>query len=123
MNIAQPAPSTIDDYIAAFSADLQTILEQIRMTIRETVPDAEETMSYKMPTFTLNGQRLIYLAAYKKHIGMYPAPTGVEEFQEALAIYGAGKGTMKFPLDQPIPFDLIRRFVAFRAKEALGRAD
>jgi uncharacterized protein YdhG (YjbR/CyaY superfamily) len=116
MRAGQPAVRTIDAYIAAFPNDVQAILEQIRMTIRETVPDAQETISYQMPTFTLNGQYLVHFAAYKKHIGLYPAPTGVTEFHEALAVYGAGKGTLKFPLDQPIPFDLIRRFVAFRAK-------
>jgi uncharacterized protein YdhG (YjbR/CyaY superfamily) len=118
----QPAPQTIDAYIAAFPPRVQAILEQIRMTIREAAPDAEETISYQMPTFTLNGQYLVYFAAYKKHIGLYPAPMGVEEFQEALAVYGAGKGTLKFALDQPIPFDLIRKVVMFRAKEHAAKA-
>jgi uncharacterized protein YdhG (YjbR/CyaY superfamily) len=113
----------MDAYIATFPSDVQAILEQIRTTIHETVPGAQETISYQMPTFSLNGQYLVYFAAYKKHISLYPAPTGVEEFQEALAVYGAGKGTLKFPLNQPIPFDLIRRFVAFRAKEALKQAE
>ncbi len=75
-----------------------------------------------MPAFTLNGRYLVYIAAYKKHIGLYPAPMGVEEFQEAVSMYGAGKGTMKFPLDQSIPFDLIRKVVRFRAKENAERA-
>jgi uncharacterized protein YdhG (YjbR/CyaY superfamily) len=75
-----------------------------------------------MPTFTLNGKYLVYIAAHKKHIGLYPAPTGVEEFQEAVARYGGGKGTLKFPLDQPMPFDLIRRVVQFRAKENADKA-
>ena len=121
MKNAQLAPNTIDAYIAAFPADVQAILEQIRMTIRETVPDAQETISYQMPTFTLNGRYLVYFAAYKKHIGLYPAPIGVEEFQEAMSVYGAGKGTLKFPLDQPIPFDLIRKVVRFWVKEQAER--
>jgi uncharacterized protein YdhG (YjbR/CyaY superfamily) len=122
MSMDQPAPTTIDAYIAAFPPEVQAIFEQIRRTIHEAAPDVEETISYRMPTFTLNGRYLIHIAAYKKHIGLYPAPMGVEEFQEAVSIYGAGKGTMKFPLDQPIPFDLIRKVVMFRAKEHAGRA-
>jgi uncharacterized protein YdhG (YjbR/CyaY superfamily) len=121
MKTDQPAPENIDDYIAAFPSDVQAILEQIRMTIRATAPDAQETISYGMPTFTLNGHDLVYFAAYKKHIGLYPAPIGVEEFQEAVSLYGAGKGTMKFPLDQPMPFDLIRKIVQFRIKESVER--
>jgi uncharacterized protein YdhG (YjbR/CyaY superfamily) len=122
MKTAQPAPTTIDAYIAAFPLEVQTMLEQIRVAIRETAPDAQETISYAMPTFTLNGHYLVYFAAYKKHIGLYPSPIGVEEFQEAVSLYGAGKGTMKFPLDQPIPFDLIRNVVRFRVKEHAERA-
>jgi uncharacterized protein YdhG (YjbR/CyaY superfamily) len=117
MNTAQPAPATIDAYIAAFPSDVQEILEQIRRTIRETVPDAQETISYGIPTFTLNGRYLVYFAAYKKHISLYPAPMGVAEFRAAVSVYGAGKGTLKFPLDQPIPFDLIRNVVRFRVQE------
>jgi uncharacterized protein YdhG (YjbR/CyaY superfamily) len=122
MKTAQPAPTTIDAYIAAFPSDVQAMLEQIRMAIRETVPDAQETISYGVPTFKLNGHYLVYFAGYKKHISLYPAPMGVTEFQEAVSVYGAGKGTMKFPLDQPIPFDLIRRIVRFRVQEHAERA-
>jgi len=122
MKTAQPAPTTIDAYIAAFPSDVQAMLEQIRMAIRETAPDAQETISYGVPTFKLNGHYLVYFAGYKKHISLYPAPMGVTEFQEAVSVYGAGKGTMKFPLDQPIPFDLIRRIVRFRVQEHAERA-
>ena len=90
--------------------------------IHEAVPNLGEAISYGMPSFTLNGQYLLYFAAYKKHIGLYPAPSGVEEFQEAVALYGGGKGTLKFPLDKPIPFDLIDRVVRFRAKEQAEKA-
>ena len=121
MKTKQTAPNTIDEYIAAFPHDVQDILEKIRMTIRKAAPEAEETISYQMPTFTLNGHYLVYFAAFKKHIGFYPAPIGNAEFEQELSVYGAGKGTVKFPLDQPIPFDLISKIVKFRAKENLER--
>jgi uncharacterized protein YdhG (YjbR/CyaY superfamily) len=117
MSTDQSAPNTIDAYIATFPPDVQPILQQIRQVIHETLPALGETISYGMPTFTLNGKYLVYIAAHKKHIGLYPAPTGIEEFQEAVARYGGGKGTLKFPFDQPIPFDLIRNIVQFRARE------
>ena len=112
----------IDEYIAGFPNDVQEILETIRITIRKAAPDAEETISYQIPTFTLKGRYLVYFAAYKKHIGLYPAPLGNAEFKEQLSVYGAGKGTAKFPLDKPIPFGLIRKIVKFRAKENVERA-
>ena len=123
MRTNQSAPTTIDDYIAAFPQDVQATLEKIRLTIRAAAPDAQETISYHMPTFMLDGQYLVHFAAYKKHIGLYPAPIGIEEFQEELSVYGAGKGTMKFPFDRLIPFDLIRKFVTFRVKEHGERAE
>lgn len=116
------APRNIDEYIAGFPAETQEVLEKIRATIRKAAPAAEETMSYKMPTFSLKGKYLIYFAAYKKHIGLYPAPIGNKEFKEEMAPYESGKGTLKFPLDQPIPFNLIRKIVRFRVKENMGRA-
>ena len=122
MSIDQSAPKTIDDYIAAFPQEVQAILQQIRQVIHEALPGLGETISYGMPTFTLDGKYLVYIAAHKKHIGLYPAPTGVEEFQEAVALYGGGKGTLKFPLDKPMPFDLIRRVARFRAKEQAEKA-
>jgi uncharacterized protein YdhG (YjbR/CyaY superfamily) len=115
------APTTIDEYIAGFPKDIQEILEQIRSTIRETAPDAEETISYQMPTFDYKGHYLVYFAAYKNHIGFYPAPTGNPEFTKELELYGAGKGTLKFPLSKPIPFDVIRKVVEYRMKENLAR--
>jgi uncharacterized protein YdhG (YjbR/CyaY superfamily) len=122
MTMDQPAPTTVDAYIADFPPEVQAILEQIRRVIHEAAPNVEETISYRMLAFTLNGRYLVYIAAYKKHIGLYPAPMGVEEFQEAVSMYGAGKGTMKFPLDQPIPFELILKVVRFREKENAERA-
>jgi uncharacterized protein YdhG (YjbR/CyaY superfamily) len=122
MKTNQTAAKTIDEYIAACPPDVQELLKQIRMTIKEAAPDTEETISYNMPTFTLNGHYLVYFAAFKKHIGFYPAPVGNAEFEADLSGYESGKGTVKFPLDQPIPFDLIRKIVQFRARENAGRA-
>ena len=122
MSTDQSAPTTIDAYITAFRPEVQALLQQIRQVIHETVPGLGETISYGMPTFTLNGKYLVYIAAHKKHIGLYPAPTGGEAFQEAVAVYGGGKGTLKFPLDKPMPFDLIRRVVRFRATEQAEKA-
>jgi uncharacterized protein YdhG (YjbR/CyaY superfamily) len=121
MSPNQTAPKDIDEYIATFPSNVQEILEKIRITIKEAVPDAEETISYTMPTFTLNGRYLIYFAAYKKHIGMYPVPTGDAAFNAELLPYIAGKGTLKFPFDQPIPFDLIGKMVKLQAQANAGR--
>ena len=115
------APQNIDDYIAGFPKDIQVILKKIRTTIGKAAPDAEEAMSYQMPTFKLKGN-LVHFAAFKNHIGFYPAPTGIEKFKKELAIYQGGKGTLQFPLDQPIPYDLISKVVKFRVKENLAKA-
>ena len=122
MRTDQTAPKNIDEYIAGFPQDVQEILEKIRLTIRKAAPDAEETIKYQIPTFTLKGN-LLSFAAYKKHIGFYPAPIGNAEFKEELSVYATGKGTVKFPLDKPIPFDLISKIVKFRIKENLERAE
>jgi uncharacterized protein YdhG (YjbR/CyaY superfamily) len=121
MRTDQTAPRNIDEYIAGFPPDVQEILEKIRATVRKAAPDAEETISYQMPTFTLKGN-LVHFAAFKKHIGFYPAPTGIEEFQQQLSVYEGGKGSVKFPLDKPIPLDLISKIVEFRVEENLERA-
>ena len=121
MRTDQTAPKTIDEYIADFPQDIQEILEKIRMTIREAAPEAEETIKYRIPTFTLKGN-LVHFAAFKKHIGFYPEPTGMEAFKDELSVYEGAKGSVQFPLDQPIPYDLIGRIVAFRVKENLERA-
>jgi uncharacterized protein YdhG (YjbR/CyaY superfamily) len=121
MRTGQTAPKTIAEYIAAFPDDVQEILEKIRMTIRQAAPEAEETISYQMPTFTLKGN-LVHFAAYKKHIGFYPTPTGIEKFKKELSFYEGAKGSVQFPLDKPIPYELISKIVKFRAKENLERA-
>lgn len=121
MNTKPTAPQNIDAYIAGFPQNVQEILEKIRVTIRAAAPESEETISYKMPTFTLHGHYLVYFGAFKKHIGLYPAPTGVAEFEEDLPRYAAARGTLRFPLDQPIPYDLVTRIVRFRVKENLAK--
>ena len=121
MKTGQKAPTTIDAYIAGFPNDVQVILKKIRMTVRKAAPDAEEKISYQMPTFTLNGN-LVHFAAFKNHIGFYPTPTGTEKFQKELSAYKGAKGSVRFPLDKPIPFGLITKIVKFRAKENLARA-
>ncbi|MCL4489229.1 MAG: DUF1801 domain-containing protein [Chloroflexi bacterium] len=121
MGTERTAPKTIDEYIARYPLAVQEILEKIRRTIRKAVPDAEETIKYGMPTFTLNGN-LVFFAAFQKHIGFYPAPTGVEEFEKDLSAYEQGTGSVQFPLDQPIPYPLITKIVKFRAKENRARA-
>lgn len=110
------SPATIDEYIALFPQDVQVILNRIRAIIREEAPQAQEKISYQMPTFYLNGN-LVHFAAFKRHIGVYPTPTGIEAFQDELAAYKWAKGSVQFPLDQPIPYELIRRIVQFRVAE------
>lgn len=122
MRANQTAPRDIDEYIAGFPKHVQEILEKIRMTIRKAAPDAEEIIKYQIPTFTLKGN-LVHFGAFKKHIGFYPAPSGIEEFNEELSVYEGAKGSIKFPLDKPIPFALISKIVKFRVKENLGRGE
>lgn len=112
------APKDIDEYIAAFSPEVQSILKKIRVTIREAVPEAEEKISYQIPAFTLGGD-LIYFAAFKKHIGIYPPVNGDEQLRQEIARYRGEKGNLKFPLDEPIPYELISRIAKFRAREHL----
>jgi uncharacterized protein YdhG (YjbR/CyaY superfamily) len=108
----------IDEYIAGFPKDVRKKLEEMRATIRNAAPDAEEAISYAIPTYKLNGN-LVHFAAFKDHIGFYPAPRGIEAFKKELAAYKGGKGTVQFPLDHPLPVDLIRRIVKFRVKDNL----
>lgn len=114
-------PNNIDEYIAGFPNDIQIILELIRTTIREAAPDAKEAIRYAIPTFTLKGN-LAHFAAFKNHIGFYPAPTGMEAFQKELSIYKTGKGSVQFPLDQPMPLDLITKIVRFRVQQVQEKA-
>ena len=114
------APTTIDEYIAGFPAEVQSILEKIRLTIRKAAPLAGEKISYKMPAFTQDGD-LIYFAAFKKHIGIYPPVRGDQKLNKELSRYRGEKGNLKFPLDEPIPYELIARVARFRVKEHAKR--
>jgi len=113
--------TTIDEYIATFPNDTQRILEDIRATIKAAAPEAQEKISYQMPTFFLNGN-LVHFAAFKNHIGFYPVPSGIEKFKKELSIYEQGKGSAQFPLDKPMPLALIAKIVKFRVKENLAKA-
>ena len=110
----------IDVYIAGFPADVQIKLLELRNTIKEAAPDAVEKISYQMPTFFQNGN-LVHFAAFKKHIGFYPAPSGIEKYQEELVIYKTSKGAIQFPIDQEIPLELVKEIVKFRLKENLSK--
>jgi len=114
---------SIDEYIASFPEDAQKIMEQLRSTIKAAAPRAGEKISYNMPTFTLNGTYLVYFAGWKNHIAFYGAPRGNAEFKEDLSAYETGQGTLKFPLDKPMPLDLIAKIVKFRVSENLKRTD
>lgn len=113
-------PTTIDEYIVTFPADVQAILQKVRETIRKSAPQAEEAISYQMPTFKLNGN-LVHFAAFKNHIGFYPVPSGIEKFKKELSAYKGAKGSVQFPLDRPIPYGLISKIVKFRVKENLEK--
>ncbi|GAB3920442.1 iron chaperone [Larkinella terrae] len=113
-------PTDFSNYIADFSPETQELLIQIRETIRKAAPNASETISYGMPTFTLNGN-LVHFAAFKNHIGFYPVPSGIEAFKEELSKFKGAKGSVQFPLDQPMPLDLITRIVEFRVAENLKK--
>jgi len=113
-------PSTIDEYIAGFPTGTQALLQQVRTTIKKAAPKAEEAIKYAMPTFVLSGN-LVHFAAFKNHIGFYPAPTGIEEFQDALAGYKTGKGSVQFPIDQPMPLKLIEKIVKRRVRQNLSK--
>jgi len=109
--------NSIDEYIAGFPDGVQQLLETVRTTIRQAAPEAEETISYAIPTFTLNKKNLVHFAGFKSHIGFYPAPTGSEAFKEELSGYKTGKGSVQFPLNKPMPLELIGKIVRFRVKE------
>ena len=122
MTTTPTPPRTIDEYIAAFSPEVQAILERIRSTIRAGAPDAQETISYRIPAFTRN-VTLVYFAAFKAHIGFYPPVRGDARLEKAIAPYAGEKGNLRFPLDQPIPYRLIERIVKHRVKQTSAKAD
>lgn len=118
MDTQKSSFSTIDEYIATFPAEIQKILQEIRATIKTAAPEAKEKISYQMPTFDLKGN-LVHFAAFKNHIGFYPVPTGIEAFKVELSVYKTAKGSVQFPINKPMPVELITRIVHFRVAENL----
>ena len=112
----------IDQYIAGFPENVQVLLKILKKTIKELAPEATETISWGIPTFDLAGHHLVHFAAYKKHIGFYPASSGIEAFKKEISTYKWAKGTVQFPIDKPLPLDLIKKIVKFRIKENLELA-
>ncbi len=108
---------TIDGYIAAFPMNVKGVLERLRRVIAESAPDAVETINYGIPTFKLNGGNLVHFAGFKNHIGFYPTPSSIVAFKKELAPYKQAKGSVQFPLDKPIPFEIVKKMVIFRVKE------
>ena len=114
--------TNIDEYIQSFPESVREKLQMIRQTVHSAAPEAKEAISYQMPTFKLNGN-LVHFAAFKEHIGFYPIPSGIEAFQEELSKYKTGKGSVQFPLNEPLPLDLVKRIVEFRVKENLSKKE
>jgi uncharacterized protein YdhG (YjbR/CyaY superfamily) len=115
------SPSSIDDYIAGFPPHVRQILEQIRSAIRTIAPEAHETIKYRIPTFVLH-ENLVHFAAFTNHVGFYPTPSGIAKFKDELSAYVSAKGSVQFPLNQPIPLSLIRKIVKFRVQEVSAKA-
>jgi uncharacterized protein YdhG (YjbR/CyaY superfamily) len=122
MDNKKPGYTSIDEYIATFPVEVQKILQELRATIKVSAPDAEEKISYQMPTFFLKGN-LVHFAAYKNHVGFYPTPSGIEKFHQELSKYEGAKGSVKFPINQPLPLSLIQKIVEFRVLENLQIAE
>jgi uncharacterized protein YdhG (YjbR/CyaY superfamily) len=120
MDTRKKPVNTIDEYIAQFPGEIRDILQQLRQTIKEEAPHAEETISYRMPAFRLKGN-LVYFAAFRDHISFFPTSSTIVAFREELSGYKTSKGTIRFPYDKPIPFDLVRKIVRFRVKADLGK--
>src|SRR5262245_10986531 len=116
-------PNSIDEYISTFPKDVQKILKQVRKTIKAAAPKSEEKISYGIPTFTMNGKYLIYFAGWKNHISLYPVPVGDDEFNKEVSQYVAGKGTLKFPIEKPLPLKLITKIVKLKVADSAKRSD
>ena len=114
--------NTIDEYIMQFPTEVQETLKTLRKVIKEAAPEAEEKISYKMPTFTLHGN-LVHFAGYKNHIGLYPTPSGIEAFKEELSKYKGAKGSVQFPIKEPLPYELIIKIVKYRVIENVRKAE
>ena len=115
------AAGNIDEYIATFPPKIQKLLKQVRGTIAKAAPEAEEAIRYAIPTFILNGN-LVHFAAFKNHIGFYPAPSGIEAFKKEVADYEAGKGSLQFPFDKPLPLSLVTKIVKYRVAQNLEKS-
>lgn len=122
MEISKTTYESIDDYISKFPTEVQEILMTLRKVIKESAPDAKEKISYQMPTFALHGN-LVHFAAFKNHIGFYPAPSGIEAFKEELSVYKGAKGSVQFPINKPLPYELISKIVKFRVAENIKKAE
>jgi len=109
----------INEFIGSFPPDIQKVLGRLRKTIQDAAPKAEEAMRYGIPTFRLNDENLVHFSAFAKHIGFYPTPSAIVTFKKELSVYKGAKGSVQFPLDKPIPYDLVRKIVKFRVKESL----
>lgn len=120
MKADQASLKSIDEYIAGFPPDVQKVLTLVRTTIREAAPDAEEAIKYQIPTFVQN-ENLVHFAAFKDHVGFYPTPSGIEKFKDELSSYEGAKGSVRFPIDKPMPLRLITKIVAFRVREVQAK--
>jgi len=120
MAIDRVTPKSIDEYIAQFPPEVQAVLERIRTTIRSAAPEAQEVISYRIPAFTLNGV-LVYFAAFKEHIGLYPPVSGNARLEKAISPYAGEKGNLRFPLDRPMPYSLIEQIVKYRVKQNVAK--
>jgi uncharacterized protein YdhG (YjbR/CyaY superfamily) len=118
----RPTAATVDDYIAGFPPETRAVLEEIRALIRAEAPDADETISYAIPTFDLHGRHLCHFAAFKDHLSFFPTGSGADAFAGELKAYKGGRGTVQLPYGQPLPADLIRRMVAYRVEQVGGGA-
>jgi uncharacterized protein YdhG (YjbR/CyaY superfamily) len=121
MEVNKTTFQSTDEYISQFPPEIQDILQTIRRVIKESAPDAKEKISYQMPTFDLHGN-LVHFAAFKKHIGFYPSASGIAAFQQELSVYKGAKGSVQFPIDKPLPYDLIRKIVEFRVAQNIEKA-
>jgi uncharacterized protein YdhG (YjbR/CyaY superfamily) len=120
LTVPRSAAQTIDEYIAGFPEQTRRALEEVRAAIREAAPDAVETVSYAIPTFDLRGRHLVHFAGYERHVGFYPSPDGIAAFAAELAGFQSAKGSVRFPLDAPLPLDLVRRMTAYRVEQVLA---
>lgn len=114
---------TVDEFITSYPPEIQAVLKKVRAAIKKAAPKAEETINYGIPTFRLNGRNLVHFSAFKQHIGFYPTPSGIEKFKKELSVFEGAKGSVKFPLEKPIPYALITKIVKFRVQEEAKKAE